>query len=153
MYWTNGLGLELTGCEITDNTGGLRTGAATPVSITSCYFHDNTGYAYYVTTSPTPVIITGTTWGNAQNIMIGNSAVVLTLNGYNKLQNTITGSGTVVISSGAIVDMTGNTNANVIACSSGVSVLGDCTVINSVETSVTISGGTYATIKKDGTTT
>lgn len=67
--------------------------------------------------------------------------------------------GPVIISSGAIVDLTGNTNPTPIAPGGGVIVDGGtCTVlvgstVGVVESSVIIEGGTYATIKNDGTTT
>lgn len=62
------------------------------------------------------------------------------------------GSGTVTLTSGAILDLTGNTNATPINPGGGVIVEGGCTVINSAGASVSIAGGTYTQINNDGTT-
>ena len=59
---------------------------------------------------------------------------------------------TVTISSGATLDLTGDTTATPINPGAGVIVSGACTVINSAGTSVSIVGGTYTQIKNDGTT-
>ena len=79
------------------------------------------------------------------------------LAGQNKINNRIgfyTGArpATVLISSGAIIDLTGNTNATPINPGGGVIVDDGCTVINSAGASVSITGGTYAQINNDGTT-
>ena len=80
--------------------------------------------------------------------------VVLT--GTNKFLSNITGfnggTGTVTISSGAVIDLTGNTLSTVIVPGGGIVVSGSCTVINSAGASVSIAGGTYTKINNDGTT-
>ena len=60
--------------------------------------------------------------------------------------------GTVTISSGAILDLTGNSNATPINPGGGIVVSGGCTVVNSAGVSVSIAGGTYTQINNDGTT-
>ena len=60
--------------------------------------------------------------------------------------------GTVTLSNGAIVDLTGNTNATPINPGGGVIVDGGCQVITSAGTTVSIAGGTYTQINNDGTT-
>lgn len=61
-------------------------------------------------------------------------------------------SGYVTISSGAIIDLTGNTVASPISAGGGITVSGGCTIINSAGTSVSLAAGTYTKINKDGTT-
>jgi hypothetical protein len=79
------------------------------------------------------------------------------LKGSNTIQNRIicvrnTNPGSVTISSGAVVDLTGNSTTTPIAPGGGVVVDGGCTIINSAGTSVHINGGTYTKINNDGTT-
>ena len=64
----------------------------------------------------------------------------------------INGNGIITISSGAIVNLTGNINSIPINPDGGVIVDGGCTVINSAGAKVSISGGTYTQINNDGTT-
>ena len=60
--------------------------------------------------------------------------------------------GKMTVSSGATIDLTGNTNATPIAPGGGVIVDGGCQVITSAGTTVSIAGGTYTKINNDGTT-
>ena len=75
------------------------------------------------------------------------------ITGYSVLKNTITGLGSLSIASGAIVDLTGNTNATPINPGGGITVLdGGCQVITSAGTTVSLAAGTYTQINNDGTT-
>lgn len=102
------------------------------------------------------------TFGVDQNINMIGAADVVVFAGSNATLSfvglrragatTLVGSGHLVISSGAIVDLTGNTNATPIAPGGGVIVDGGCTVINSAGSSMSIASGTYTKINNDGTT-
>ena len=129
----SGASVSLSGSTITDN---LRAGAPWDIAVmtgglmtlTDCMFDG--------------LIVDGAT---------------ASLAGQNKINNRIifytgTRPATVVISSGAIIDLTGNTNATPINPGGGVIVDDGCTVINSAGASVSITGGTYAQINNDGTT-
>ena len=88
----------------------------------------------------------------AKNIVF-TSAGIIDFSGSNSLVGKVAGgTGTVNVTSGAILDLTGNTNAVPIAPGAGVIVEGGCTVINSAGASVSIAGGTYTQINNDGTT-
>ena len=87
--------------------------------------------------------------------MNGGSVTCIGSNHFAKNINTLSSPAYVFISSGAVVDLTGNagdSNGVVINPGGGVVVSGGCTVINSAGASVSIEGGTYTQINKDGTT-
>ena len=86
--------------------------------------------------------------GNTPNDISTNRE--LKLYGTNKI-GIVGGTGTVTLTSGAILDLTGNTNATPIAPGS-VIVDGGCQVITSAGATVSIAGGTYTKINNDGTT-
>ena len=112
--------------------------------------------------------------GGYGDVLVNNPSAILALNGdcnlntitlyYGKTMmhgsNVLSGKieavsgapGSVTISSGAIIDLTGNSNATPINPGGGIVVSGGCTVINSAGASVSIAGGTYTKINKDGTT-
>lgn len=87
--------------------------------------------------------------------LIACSAGTVTLKGSNTVTS-VYGAGSVAISSGAILDLTGNTNATPINPGGGITYGANVTIINSAGTPVLLNNGTAgtcATIKKDGTTT
>ena len=99
----------------------------------------------------TQTVFSGCSFALNQHVSVNKNGV-LQLSGSNTTLATIIGSGSVLLASGAIVNLTGNTNTTPIALGGGVVVSGGCTVINSAGASVSIAGGTYTRINKDGTT-
>ena len=89
---------------------------------------------------------------NVYNTTLNKGSLSLAGSNTLNLIKFVTSSGTVTISSGAILDLIGNTNTTPINPGGGVIVNGGCTVINSAGASVSIAGGTYTKINKDGTT-
>ena len=83
--------------------------------------------------------------------LIYGVAGTVTFRGSNNVTS-VYGGASVVISSDAILGLTGNTNPTPINPGGGISVVGGCTVINSAGASVSIAGGTYTQINNDGTT-
>ena len=155
-------------CSFVNNTAEAHGGAvylneSATATFVSCTFSGNVNGQY----NPGTVAIAGTTATRCtlsgctfaatpvvQTVMVTSGGTV-TLAGSNTIQRIMTygaSNGFVTISSGAIVDLTGNTNATPIAPGGGVVVDGGCTVITSAGASVSIAGGTYTKINNDGTT-
>jgi hypothetical protein len=89
--------------------------------------------------------------------MIQNTAnagnAFVSFGGSNAMTNIVSGASmTVTLTSGAVVDLTGNTNTTPINPGGGVIVDGGCQVITSAGSTVSIAGGTYTKINNDGTT-
>lgn len=147
---------EITSCNATGLGGAVALyGNNADLTLVNCYVHDNgeTNGAFYVRTNGVGnahLIISGSTIQDS--IYMLESATSTTFAGTNVFGSTVYGAGSAIITSGAVVDLTGNTNATPINPGGGISVVGGCTVINSAGASVSIAGGTYTKIKNDGTT-
>ncbi len=160
-----GLTIGLSGCVITGNYaefvgGGIGMSYARVNLIDSIVSGNSFGTASAVTTGKDIYVgvsgvlnVSGSTIGLCN---LGDGGAIVFLGGTNKVESiqprTSDRIGTVTISSGAVLDLTGNTNATPIAPGGGVIVDGGCTVITSAGASVSISGGTYTKINNDGTT-
>lgn len=161
FYLNGGAQASFHGVAFASNTGS-RGGAFyfandTSASFTSCTFAGNSagatqGNSNAMYLGNAIIAIKDCTLLDNQNIRLTNASGKVTLNGSNALKGTINDAGSVTISSGAIIDLTGNSNATPINPGGGVIVDGGCTVINSAGASVSIAGGTYTQISKDGTT-
>ena len=132
IYAYNGGVFELTNCTFLDNKYGAIDSVNGNVLIQDCVF------------GPTQSIYAA--GGTPRAFIGGSNQFLATFKGTNG------GSAFVIISSGAVLDMTGNTNTAVFDSVGKIIVSGSCTVINSAGASVTITGGTYTQIKNDGTT-
>ena len=82
------------------------------ISLTSCTFSGNTGNNGAVFAYRGTVTLSDTVFSSGQNVVLGTSSASVILSKLNTIQS-ITGAGiaTVTISSGTILDFTGNTNA------------------------------------------
>ena len=82
------------------------------ISLTSCTFSGNTGNNGAVFAYRGTVTLSDTVFSSGQNVVLGTSSASVILSNLNTIQS-ITGAGiaTVTISSGTILDFTGNTNA------------------------------------------
>lgn len=92
---------------------------------------------------------------SATDCVLGDCSVssgTLTLSGSNTIEIASGKSANISLTSGAILDLTGNSNATPIKPGGGVIVDGGCQVITSAGTTVSIAGGTYTKINNDGTT-
>lgn len=136
-------------CTITGNTSGNGGGCFCDKAVfEGCTISGNTNSDIRFTESRAVVSATDCKIGVAYT-----SRGKLYLTGSNHFNQIAGASATVLIGEGAIVDITGAAVNNTINPGGGIVVSGTgCTVINSGGTSVSITGGTYATIKKDGTT-
>ena len=151
--------IKVIDCEIVGNTGTTAGGAVgmlgSTCELSNSYIHGNndTAGAIYLSNAA-KIVITGSTIAKGQRINLyaaGNSA---TFAGSNIIGQTVYGSGHAYISSGAIIDLTGNTNATVMNPAGGIVVsTGGCTVIAYDGTTVSLAAGTYASIKNDGSAT
>ena len=149
------LGGNVVSCLITGNTeaadavGFMRTFG----TLDKCIVSGNTGNTMGQTVNSLTTFIDCEL---SEKITFLGSAGKITLVGSNSFAKTVAGIyggfGTVTISSGAIIDLTGNTNAIPIKPGSGITVNPDVFVINSAGTSVGIDPRTYSAINKDGTT-
>lgn len=149
-------------CVISGNVastgGGIQN--VKPVYLSDCIVSGNTrtgnqGRDIYPINGSADVVLLG---GNkVGEIMLTNGAKVY-MSGSNTVDSVVSRAagtsrmGTVTIYSGAIVDLTGNTNATPIRPGLGVIVDGGCQVITSAGSTVSIAGGTYTKINNDGTT-
>lgn len=150
--------LDIIGTEICSNTtktaGGAISTTGGTINLISCSIYGNTDQsgAIYIANSG-KVTISGTTIALTQRINLVSANTSVTFVGSNFIGKQVYGAGVCHISSGAILDFTGNTSAAVINPTGGIVVSeGGCTVINSAGASVAIAGGTYTQINKDGTT-
>ena len=123
------------------------------INLTGCTFSNNSGTSEAILANSNGIaIISGCAFDNVNKISTTAGGIV-TFAGSNAIPTKVDGSGSAVIGSGAVIDLTGNTNATPIAPGGGVIVDGGgCTVITSAGASVSIAGGTYTQINNDGTT-
>ena len=144
--------VELVSNSVTGYAGALAGLNSNTIVLDSCYVHDNTNVTgvLYQAGATTVMYIQGSTIGTNQRVYVAGGKCVFA--GSNFFTAILNGAGSCIISSGAIINMTGNANASPIAPTGGVVVSGGCTVINSAGASVNIAGGTYTKINKDGTT-
>lgn len=153
----------MSGCSIYGNTakfgGGIDVSGSGTMNLVDCFVKDNTATNpsgnntgdIFIETGAT-VIIDGGTIGNICENSTGNPQLkghVLVNSIYPRSDGV---AASVTLTSGAILDLTGNTNPTPIAPGGDVIVDGGCTVINSAGASVSIAGGTYTKINNDGTT-
>ena len=120
----------------------------------SSYIHDNSdpSGAIYLNNTAT-LTISGSTTGSTQRLNLQGANTTLKFAGYNKIGKTVYGAGKVVISSGASVDLTGNTNTTPIAPGGGITFEpGGATIYPSAgsASAVTIGGGTFTAITSGG---
>ena len=129
------------------------------LTIKSCTFVGNSG-VYGIglgIAAAGNTILDGCDFGSAQTIRLNAATVSCTLTGSNHIYY-MDGTGVAYIADGAVVDFTSTTLGNTISPGGGIVVAsGDstksCTVIPyNGGASVVVSGGTYAVIKRDGTT-
>lgn len=106
---------EITSCNATGLGGAVALyGNNADLTLVNCYVHDNgeTNGAFYVRTNgvgSAHLIISGSTIQDS--IYMHESPTSTTFSGTNVFGSTVSGAGAVVITSGAILDLTGNTNA------------------------------------------
>ena len=125
-------------CTISGNSGGVK----------DCFWHNVTAKAVYSNS-----YIDHTTCDQLASVTLVGSNKIGEVKYLTTAANRC---GILYIESGAIVDLQGNANATPLMPGGGIIVAsGDttksCTIINSAGVSVVVSGGTYATIAKDGT--
>ena len=157
LYWASN-GAIVSNCSFSGGYGGTnRAGYIyvqnTSAYVISCNFMD--AYALLLDRGA-KVFVSGNTLTNI-TVCSNNS---ITFTGSNWLKGKLdalaaTTYGNVYITDGAIVDLTSNTNTTPIMPGSSGSIIvsGSCTIINSAGVSVSLAGGTYKSINKDGTTT
>ena len=149
-------------CVFTGNSGRYgccaKAGAGGYIALSNCIVSGNTGdYKLYVVGGT--MSFTGCTLNDNFGMQVGGSAVLV---GSNRLTSIIGrglgsgGSGCIVIADGAIMDLSGNTNATPLQAGSAGSITygSNVTIINSAGSSVLLNGGTAGTcmqIAKDGT--
>ena len=176
FYVASNGSLTLVDCTISG--GSANTGAAMNINKTSnvflsgCSIIDNTATAgYTIVIANGGMEVSDCTFGGLQNIIFNNSAGsdTVTLKGHNYLSNAIIARtsamiGNVTISSGAVVDLTGNTNNPAINPRGGVTfapggatvypsagsasayILGGMTVSTIGNTNVLNLGGSYIAV-------
>ena len=147
----------VSGCSAPDR-GTLRTGLHASMTLSNCLIESNSapyGAKCALVLGGTKLTISGSTIGDDQDIQLGPGAVCF--NGTNIMRSVLSphfsdsqGSGTVTISSGAILDLTGNTNTTPINPGGGVTFApGGATVIASNGTPYMMGG---VTVPKLGNT-
>ena len=111
--------ISLTGCTFTSNYTGRNGGGIVqgPLKMTNCTFSGNNQNAWFV--GGTSGFVSGCTFGANQGINVYASGAAFAIIGSNVIDR-VAGSGSVTISSGAIVDLTGNSNATPIAPGGGI---------------------------------
>jgi hypothetical protein len=153
-------------CLITGNTSTTMGGGAyilrTTATFDGCSFVNNkaaTGQGMYVFSATVNLIncsFTHARGTTAQNFVFGNNRASATIAGVCKFTAFVSRanastSGTLIISSGAVVDLSGNSLSVPIFPGGSIIVDGGCTVINSAGVDVHVNGGTYAQIDNMGT--
>lgn len=138
--------------------GAMFVAAAATVTLSSCSFDNNSGpIAVY----GRAIYVNGTTmikdcaFGTDQTVTVASGHAV-NLDGTFKTASVVNGSGSAIIESGAIVDLTGNTNAMPINPGGGITFeAGGATVYPSAGSvsAVMIGGCTAATISNGGVVT
>jgi len=119
-----------------------------------------TGQGAYINASATINLIdcnfTHARGTRAQNIVFAHATASATIAGVCKFTALVSRAnasttGTLIISSGAVVDLSGNSASVPVIPGGRIIVDGGCTVINSAGVDVHINGGTYTQIDNLGT--
>ena len=137
---------DISGCTITENTYGGYFGAAS-TNIVSSIVSGNS--AYDIRIGGGQVVVSDSQIGYVDAAFNG-----ITLTGMNTVGRIGGSNGSAIISSGAIIDLTGNTNATPIKPGGGITFGANVTVINSAGSSGLLNGGEAGTctkINNDGT--
>ena len=156
--------VDVTSCTISGCTAGYGAAAAmrstsATLNLSSCIFSNNTGADDICIFGGTVNLKGGCTVGFIRDRTNSTGRGVVTLAGRNKVYG-ITNYGSavfsaaVIISSGAILDLTGATNAVAVSTGSGVSFGAGVKVINYLGTTVSLNNGAAGTCKainRDGT--
>ena len=163
--------LSLSGCSaicsgVTFSGNSANTGGAIAVfsggyaKLVDCRFDGNTGNYGVAVYTEYPVDVVGGTFGSGQTLRVYTSNTRLAIDGSFKTLSEVQNNGAVgglIISSGAVIDLTGNANTSVFYGLNGGNVTfgANVTIINSAGSSVLLNGGNAGTctvIKADGTT-
>ena len=147
----------ISGCSAGEGGGVCLYNVGTSATLNSCTISGcsaNGGAALKAATNAKIELVDCTISGNIPTSRgVNLTSSTLSFAGSNVLTDAVYGSsGSVTISSGAILDLTGNTNATPVAPGGGVIVDDGCQVITSAGSTVSIAGGTYTKINNDGTT-
>ena len=163
--YTYGGSIRLTGCTVSKNGsasdiqgGGIAVFANGTVMLSNCNVSDNIGSGD-ISVASSLVVLSGGTYGN---IILGNGKAELSAE--NKVDSIVQGNsaGSVTLTSGAILDLTGNTNDTPIAPGGGITFeAGGATVLydnggEGASASYMIDNITFpagATLKNNGTVT
>ena len=147
----------ISGCIVSGNTAAIYAGGlyliSCTVGIDGSIVSGNTGvHCRDIMLHGATVTLAGSTVGQVRfespgSVALSGTNAVGIIEGFSQTS----GSGTVTLTSGAILDLTGNTNATPINPGGGVVVDGGCQVITSAGSIVSIAGGTYTKINNDGT--
>lgn len=150
-------GVTFTSCYAQNYGGAIGLNSRSYASFSSCSFFENDAgvnatRAIFILGATASM--TDCTFGEAQDVVVRNASVTLgrTVKTLSEIKNFEGFSGTVTISSGAILDLTGNSNATPINPGGGVTVNPDVTIVTSAGTSTGIDPRTYSAINNDGTT-
>ena len=146
-FVSNGIGTPNTGGTLYVHDGGI-------CNLTNCSFSDNHYTAVAITNGS--AFISGCSFGEGQRIRTVNTGSC-TFIGSNATLSEVSGTSTgkVYISSGAIVDLTGNSNVTPIAPGGGIVIGSNVQIYPSAgsASAVEISGGTYKAITNAGVMT
>ena len=143
----------LNDCVVSGNSGtfvgGINVGNSAIGDIISSYVSDNSNNDIRITAGAV-VTINGSTIGNIINPIGGECSLVCVSS--NSVKRISGGSLGVTITSGATLDLTGNSNATPIAPGGGVIIGSDVQIYPSAgsASAVDISGGTYTAITNGG---
>lgn len=153
-------------CLITGNTSTNQGGGVyllrTSVTFDGCSFMDNdasNGQGAYINASATLNLIncnfTHARGTRAQNIVFAHTTASATIAGVCKFTALVSRanastSGTLIISSGAVVDLSGNSASVPVIPGGKIIVDGGCTVVNSAGVDIHVNGGTYTQIANTG---
>lgn len=100
----------------------IRDGAT--VELVGCTFSGNSNVNGTVYVLRGMLIVSDTVFDDAQPIKLSDNTANLIVSGYNATKSRVYESGTVTLTSGAIVDLKGNTNAAPIAPGGGITIYG-----------------------------
>ena len=143
------------------NTGGaIVVVSGGYAKLADCRFDGNVGNYGAAVYAEYPVDVVGGTFGSGQTLRIYNANARLSIDGSFKTLSEVQNNGVVgglIISSGAVIDLTGNANTSVFYGLNGGNVTfgANVTIINSAGSSVSLNGGVAGSctvIKNDGTT-
>lgn len=147
-------GTTITGCSAGGRGGGIYVETYAVLNLTDTVVVGNNSYygkdigAVAATINTSNCVIGNLQLGGGNTVNVfGSLTVSAAINTFGNNPNSV-----LNIHSGAILDLTGNSNVTPINPSGGVIVDGGCQVITSAGTTVSITGGTYTKINNDGTT-